>query len=254
MLLNNHTLRLLLEVRTPLNNDLHHLYLNSLSPCQRMKIRNTVINIDDRFNEVFLVFDSLNREFSLGLRIIDSFTNHFSFHLFKKSSRESLKLYSLLLNNLAISSLLDFSYTLVVTDANIKNNLAMSITHIYIHNRDVIKIIYHAVNVLSTEAKLFVIRCGINQATNVPSISKIIVITNLLHTTRRIFDSSLHPYQIHVAAISNELRRFFIENNNNSIEFWECPSHCKVSPQRWGYGNQILPSSTIIPLQIVLGI
>jgi len=36
-------------------------------------------------------------------------------------------------------------------------------------------------------------------------------------------------YQIHAAAISKELRRFFIKSHNNSIKFWECPSLCNWS-------------------------
>ena len=36
---------------------------------------------------------------------------------------------------------------------------------------------------------------------------------------KKIFDLPLHPYQIHVVAILNELYKFFIRNQNNSIEF-----------------------------------
>ena len=82
-----------------------------------------------------------------------------------------------------ISSLLESSHTLMITDASIKNNVATSIAHIHIHNKDIIKTIYHTVNVLFSEAKLFVIKCSINQATNILGISKIVVITDLLHAT-----------------------------------------------------------------------
>jgi len=126
-----------------------------------------------------------------------------------------------------ISSLLESSHTLMITDASIKNNITTSIAHIHIHNKDIIKTIYHTVNVLFSEAKLFVIKYSINQTTNILGISKIVVITDLLHATWRIFNLSLHSYQIHVAFMSNELRRFFIKNNNNSIEFWEYSSHCE---------------------------
>jgi len=70
----------------------------------------------------------------------------------------------------------------VITDASIKNNIATSIAHIHIHNKDVIKTIYYAVNILFSEAEPFAIRYGINQATNVLGISKIVVITDSLHT------------------------------------------------------------------------
>ena len=138
--------------------------------------------MDNKFNKVFLVLNPLNNEFSPSSRIIDSFTNCFSFYPFKKSSNESFKSHLLLLNNLMISSLLDFSHTLMITDASIQNNVATSITHIHIHNKDIIKTIHYAVNVLSSEAKLFAIRYSINQTTNIPDILKITVITDSLHT------------------------------------------------------------------------
>jgi len=37
----------------------------------------------------------------------------------------------------------------------------------------------------------------------------------------------MHSYQIHSTAISKELREFFTIHNNNSIEFWDCPSNLK---------------------------
>jgi len=82
-----------------------------------------------------------------------------------------------------IVSSLDPTYALVVTDVSIKNNVATSIAHIHVHDKPVIKTVYHAVNVTTMEAELFAIRCGINQATSIPGISKIVVITDLLHAT-----------------------------------------------------------------------
>ena len=89
--------------------------------------------------------------------------------------------------------MLNHSYALVISDADIKNNLATSIAHIHICDKLIIKIIYHAVNITSTEAKLFTIRCDINQAVNLLGISKIVIVTDLIHTAKRIFDSSIHP-------------------------------------------------------------
>ena len=137
--------------------------------------------------------------------------------------------YSRQLNNLAIVSFEDLSYTLVVTNASIKNNVATSITHIHICNRPIIKTVHYVVNVTSTEAELFTIRCGINQATNIHGILKIVVITNLIHSAQKFFDASHHPFQIHVVFILKKLRKFFVQNHNNSIEFWKCPSQCNWS-------------------------
>ena len=54
-----------------------------------------------------------------------------------------------------------------------------------------------------------------------------IVITNSIHTTKRIFDLSIYPYQTQIAFISKEIRYFFESNHCNSMEFWNCPSQDK---------------------------
>ena len=74
------------------------------------------------------------------------------------------------------------------------------------------------------EAKLFAIRCGINQAVNIPNVKQVIVITDAIHAAKQIFDLSSYPYQVHAAAISKELRSFFNQDPDNCIDFWDCPS------------------------------
>jgi len=68
--------------------------------------------------------------------------------------------------------------------------------------------IHHVANVTSTKAKLFTIRYGINQTINLPEISKIVIITDSIHTVKKIFDLAIYLFQIHSAAISKELRKF----------------------------------------------
>ena len=119
------------------------------------------------------------------------------------------------------------SMALVVTDASIKNDIATSILHIHIANLPLTKMVYHAAFISSTEAELFTIRCGINQACIKENISKIIVITDSIHAAKKIFDSKLHPFQTHTSAILSELCHFFNVNQENSIEFWKCPSCLK---------------------------
>jgi len=94
--------------------------------------------------------------------------------------------------------------------------------------------IHHVVHVTSTKAELFAIRCGINQTTNFNNISKIIVVTDSIHAARKIFVPSVHLYQVQLAAILSDLRNFFNHYENNSIEFWECPSHLK-----WHLHNKV---------------
>jgi len=82
---------------------------------------------------------------------------------------------------------------------SIKNQVAILIIHIHMHNNPTIKTINDVINITSTEAELFVIRYGINQATQIANINYI---------------------------ISTELRKFFIKDCQNSIKFWEYSS-CK---------------------------
>jgi len=69
---------------------------------------------------------------------------------------------------------------------------------------------------------------------NLNNIAKIIVVTDSIHAARKIFDSSVHLYQIQSAAILYELRNFFNHHEDNIIEFWECPSHLK-----WHLHNRV---------------
>ena len=183
--------------------------------------------MNNKFNKVFSSFDLFNKEFTPSSQLIDIFSSQFSFYLSPKQTNNNFKTHICLLDNISFKSSLDPSYTLVVSDASIKNYIATSISYIHIHNKPVIKTLHHAVNVTTMKAKLFTIRCGINQATNLNGINKIIVITNSIHTAKKIFDSSLHPFQIHMVSLSDELRKFFIKNCNNSIEFQKCPSCCE---------------------------
>ena len=180
--------------------------------------------MDNRFNEVFSSFNPLNPEFQPGSRIIDKFSHRFSFHSFSKSSNHSFKLYTQQLDNLAIESSSSVTNALVITDASVKNSVAMSISHIHVYNKPVVKTLYHAVNVISTEAEFFALCCGINQATSSHEISKIIVITDSFHAAKKIFDISSYPLQKHSALTLRNLREFFSCCPNNIIEFWECPS------------------------------
>jgi len=97
----------------------------------------------------------------------------------------------------------------------------------HIDNKTLIKTIHHVVHITSTEAELFTIRCGINQVTNFDNMSKIIVVTDSIYVAKKFFKPSVHLYQVQSAAILSDLHNFFKYHENNSIEFWECPSHLK---------------------------
>ena len=114
-----------------------------------------------------------------------------------------------------------------MSDTSIKKQVAMFIAYIHIYNTFIVKMVYHAVNVTSTKAKLFAIRCGLNQTTQLTNIKYIIVVTNSIYVTKKIFNSSIHPYQVQTLSISKKLKKSFIRNHHNSMEFWDCPSQDK---------------------------
>ena len=161
--------------------------------------------------------------------IISIFSNRFSFHSFNKHNDNSLLSHLCQLDNLTIMSLENSLHALIITDTNIRNNVATSITHIHIHDRPVIKTLHYIVNINSMEAELFAIRYGIYQATSFHGISKIVIVIDLIHSAKRIFNSLSYPFQIHTMSILCELQNFFELNQDNLIKFWKCPSQCNWS-------------------------
>jgi len=85
------------------------------------------------------------------------------------------------LNELVFKALSKLNTVIIVLDASIRNNVAISIAHIYLFNNPLKKILHHAINIISIEAELFAIRCEINQAIQISGSSYIIVIINALH-------------------------------------------------------------------------
>jgi len=114
------------------------------------------------------------------------------------------------------SSLL--STTITVIDTSIKNNIAMFISLTYIPNRPLSRMIHHSAFVTSIEAELFTIRYNINQASSINNIPKIIIVTDSIYVTKKIFDPLSHPCQIHAVAILEELCHFFSKKKIQPIQ------------------------------------
>jgi len=60
------------------------------------------------------------------------------------------------------NSIKSLKIVVVISDASIKNNVTMSISHIDCSYNIMAKTIHHTINITTTEAELFAIRCGIN--------------------------------------------------------------------------------------------
>jgi len=108
-----------------------------------------------------------------------------------------------------------------VPDASIRNCATTSIVYVHAHDSPIIKTIHLTVNVMSTKVKLFIIKCGINQATYLPNIKWIIVITDFIYTAKRIFNSSSHPIkfiqQLSLINLGNSLNKITTISLNSRI-------------------------------------
>ena len=144
--------------------------MENLTNKQKLKVKGPIVDANNRLNGIFRSFDPFNPEFSPGSRLVDLFSNRFSFFQSDRRSIDSRKSHLKNLGEVVLNALMDPHSAIIVLDASIKNNVATSIAHVYSYNSPVIKMIHHATNVISTEAELFAIRCGINQAVQLPNI------------------------------------------------------------------------------------
>jgi len=112
---------------------------------------------------------------------VDNFSSHFSFYQADHSDNETKATHLCKLNDIVLNTLFCSNSIIVIADTYIKNNVATSIAYIYLHSNLIRKTLHHAISVTSSEAKLFTIRCGINQAIQFHEVSHIIVITNSIH-------------------------------------------------------------------------
>jgi len=215
----NHILKNLLNDNHPSNKSYNSHNIGSLTNRQRSLTKGHLVDSNIKSYGIFPSFSPLDPEFFPSHRIIDNFSNRFSFNLVNKKEKNQNKICDQELDDMVLRCSSEPHTALVITDASIKNNIATSISHIHSANRPLIKTVHHASFVSSMEAELFAIRCGINQACSINNVSKIVIVTDSIHAAKKIFDCESHPCQIHSATILRELCTFFLSNESNSIEF-----------------------------------
>ena len=170
-----------------------------------MKIRSPIVDSNNFLNQNFPSFDSLNIKLSLGFYLVDTFSDCLSFHsVNQKDTNVKIAHYNKL-NHIYENSLIDQNTVLIISNTSVKNNITMSVSHIYRDQDIIIKTVYYAMNVTSTEAELFTIRCSINYVTQIQDVAYIIVITDAISATKCIFNISIHPYQLYLIVISKDL-------------------------------------------------
>ena len=82
----------------------------------------------------------------------------------------------------------------IISDISVKNNIATSISHIWREHDIIMKTIHYTIKILFTETKLFTIRCGISQVTQIQGITQIIIVINVIPVAKTIFDTSYYSY------------------------------------------------------------
>jgi len=146
--------------------------------------------MDNRCNKFLPTFTLLDKKFSPGNHLCDNFPDCFSFYPHSHNIKDQL----CKLDNIIILTSSDPLACTIISDMSIKNHIATSILHVHSFNQPIIKTCHQAVNMSTTEAELFALRCGINQAIGILYIMHIVVITDFLHTAKKIFDLSLYSY------------------------------------------------------------
>ena len=204
-LLSNHIINNILSSNRSQEWNCHNTSINHLTAKQRLHLKSPLIDVDNKHNKFYPSFSFFNEEFKPGNRFIDLFSDNFSFHPYSSNTKKHIKK----LNDITLKTSSNPSSTIIVSDASIMNHVTTSISHIHSFNKPVIKTIHRAINVTTTETKLFAIWCDINQAVASSNVNQIVVITNSLHAARRIFNSSVHPYQIHVKIARSGLSFLF---------------------------------------------
>ena len=197
----------------------HSVSLKFLTSHQRSNIKRHLVDSNDKAYGIFPFFSPFHLELSLDSRIIDNFSDQFSFNLSIRNKNK--KICCQQLDNIVLEASSSSSTAIIVLDASIKNDIATSILHMHIANQPLIKILYHTVFITTTEVELFIIRCGINQVCSKENVSKIVIVTDSIYITKKIFNIMSHPYQGQAVAILSNLHQFFTKNQSNSIEFWK---------------------------------
>jgi len=84
----------------------------------------------NKSNKCFPSFALLDSEFSPGHRVIDNFSDHISFNVYKKEKDNKSRAYQL--NEIVLKSFSFPSIAIIASDVSIKNNVTTSIIHIHI--------------------------------------------------------------------------------------------------------------------------
>jgi len=88
-LLSNHTIKSLFKDKHANDAISHCLSLKNMMSIQQLKIKSSIVDVNNCLNGIFSLFNSLNKELFPSSKIINIFSSHFSFHQANCKYKES---------------------------------------------------------------------------------------------------------------------------------------------------------------------
>jgi len=193
-LLKQHTINFILDKHHSKKTSLHYIAMSDFMLKQCLKIKSSIIDINNWLNKVFSFFDSLNKENFSDFYLVNTFSNYFSFHSVNWKDSNILTTYCNRLENIYENSLINQDIILIISDISIKNNVATLVSYIHRDQEIIAKSVHYIMNITSIEAKLFIIRYRINHTIYLQDITCITIITDTIPDTKHIFNMSIYLY------------------------------------------------------------
>ena len=154
----------------------YHIATAHLTFKQWLRIKSSIVNTNNWLNEIF---PSFNREHSPGFCLVDTFSGHFSFYSVNQKDANIKITHCNKFNSIYEDSLIDQNTIPIISDASVKNNVTTSVLYIHRGQDIITKTVYHLMNIMSTEAELFAIRCGINDVTQIQDIAYTLLLSQM---------------------------------------------------------------------------
>ena len=88
-LLSNHIVSNILSSNKIQERSCHISSIDYLTAKQRIQLKSPLINMDNKHNEFFPSFSFFNKEFEPGNKLIDLFSDCFSFHFYSPNSKKT---------------------------------------------------------------------------------------------------------------------------------------------------------------------
>ena len=136
----------------------HHIATCHLTPKQYVKIKSFIVNTNNHLNGIFQLLTVWIKNFFLVFVLKTLFLIVFFYLADCKDTNATITHQNKLEN--IFESLSNNQYTVL----SVKNRVTTSVLHIWKEYKIIVKTVHHIINVLSTEAELFAIRCNISWA------------------------------------------------------------------------------------------